>query len=95
MESVKVNKQAIENWLEGNGFTKWAICRNGYDIEEQYIDTDGINLWINWESGMFRFAWLIPKSVFKIVSGEMSPVYSITHLDKMYTRFLREVRAHG
>ncbi|MGN0374947.1 MAG: hypothetical protein ACI4EN_05545 [Butyrivibrio sp.] len=92
---MKVNKQSIENWLEGNGFTKWAVCRNGYDTEDQYMDKDGVNLWINWESGAFRFAWLIPHSVFKIVSGDMSPVYRIDHLDKMYTKFLREVRSHG
>lgn len=92
---MKVNKQYIENWLEGNGFSKWAVCRNSYDTEDQYMDKDGINLWINWESGAFRFAWLIPQSVFKIVSGDMSPVYRINHLDKMYTKFLREVRSHG
>ena len=75
--------------------TKWAVCRNGYNTEDQYIDEDGINIWINWESGNFRFAWVIPHTVFKIVSGDMSPVWRLDHLEKMYNKFLREVTVHG
>lgn len=51
-----VNKTVVIKWLEDSGFTKWAVCRNGYNTEDQYIDEDGINIWINWESGNFRFA---------------------------------------
>ena len=73
----------------------WAVCRNGDNTEDQYMDTTGINLWINWESGNFRFAWMIPHTVFKIVSGDMSPVWRLDHLEKMYNKFLREVTVHG
>lgn len=90
-----VNKTVVTKWLEENGFTKWAVCRNGYNTEDQYIDGDGINIWINWESGNFRFAWVIPYTVFKIVSGDMSPVWRLDHLEKMYNKFLREVTVHG
>ena len=33
--------------------------------------------------------------VFKIVSGDMSPVWRLDHLEKMYNKFLREVTVHG
>ena len=88
-----VNKIVVEKWLEENGFSQWCICCHSNEV--QYMDREGVNLWINWESGDFRFAWVIPKSVFKIVSGGMSPVWRLDHLDKMYTKFLMEVRAHG
>lgn len=90
-----VNKAVVIKWLEDSGFTKWAVCRNGYNTEDQYIDEDGINIWINWEFGNFRFAWVIPHTVFKIVSGDMSPVWRLDHLEKMYNKFLREVTVHG
>lgn len=51
-----VNKTVVTKWLEENGFTKWAVCRTDYNTEDQYIDGDGINIWINWESGNFCFA---------------------------------------
>ena len=43
-----VNKTVVTKWLEDSGFTKWAVCRNGYNTEDQYIEGDGINIWINW-----------------------------------------------
>ena len=95
MSTERVNKTVVTKWLEDSGFTKWAVCRNGYNTEDQYIDGDGINIWINWESGNFRFAWVIPHTVFKIVSGDMSPVWRLDHLEKMYNKFLREVTVHG
>lgn len=90
---MKVNKQAIENWLEGNGFKRMVVCKS--TNEYLYVDGNGINIWINWDSGIFKFAWRIPHTFFKILSGDMTPVYRIDHLDKMYTKFLREVRSHG
>ena len=90
-----VNKRVVRKWFEVSGFTKWAVCRNGYNTEDQYIDGDGINIWINWESGIFRFAWVIPHTVFKNVCGDMSPVWRLDHLEKMYNKFLREVTVHG
>lgn len=33
-----VNKTVVTKRLEDSGFTKWAVCRNGYNTEDQYID---------------------------------------------------------
>ena len=34
-----VNKTVVTKWLEESGFTKWAVCRNGDNTEDQYMDT--------------------------------------------------------
>lgn len=88
-----VSKIAVETWLEEMKFSRWAV--NNCTGEVQYMDDNGVNLWVNWETGNFRFGWLIPCSLFKIVSGDLSPVWRLDHLEKTYARFLREVKGHG
>lgn len=91
-ETMNVSKNKIQKWLTEKGFTRWAVYHGSNT--DQYMDADGVNLWINWESGNFRMEWMIPHSIFRIVSGDMFPVWKLDHLERMYNRFLREVRAH-
>ena len=86
-----VNKTVVTKWLEDSGFTKWAVCRNGYNTEDQYIDEDGINIWINWESGNFRFAWVIPHTVFKIVTNFYGRLQFMASSEKL-KKLIEEVR---
>lgn len=89
---MAIGKETAKMWLSGKGFVRYSIsCTTR---EEQYMDQDGVNLFVNFETGDFRFAWMIPHSLFRIESGNMSPVWNLDFLEKMYQRFLKEVAVH-
>lgn len=90
-----VNKIVVEKWLQENGFSLFGKVDSEENIKYFYLDEYGINLLIDYNTGIFEMSWIIPHSTFSIESGEMAPVWNLNHLDKMCKRFRKEVRAHG
>lgn len=82
------SKDLAVEFAQKKGFTHWATL-GGKDL--QFMDKRGINLFIDPEKKTFRFAYLIPKSIFQFICPECSPYDNEEHFDNMYRKFKKEV----
>lgn len=76
---------------ERYGFSVWAIIRQGESRIHQFMDKQGINLFVNFDTGEFYMKWLIPHTVFTIECPNCSPISNVVHFEKMYEKFKRYV----
>lgn len=90
-----VNKIVVEAWLKENGFSLLCERRFSETVEFVYVDENGVNISIDFNTGEFYMSWVIPRSTFTIESGKAAPVWNLNHLDKMCRKFRKEVRVHG
>lgn len=73
--------------IESRGLTVWAHIRSGNKHILQCLDMQsGINVMVDHETDSFSLEYIIPKSIFRITSGDMSPFSNNEHYDKMINR---------
>lgn len=68
-------------------FSELAVIRNGESRIHQFMDKQGINLFVNFDTGEFYMKWLIPNTIFKIECPKCSPISNVEHFEKMYKKF--------
>lgn len=87
-----MDKNQVIDFVDGYGFSLWAIERGGEELhfmEKRY----GINLWVGLKDMGFRFEWMIPHSVFSVKCPQCTPLTNKEHFEKMLKRFKKSVRA--
>ena len=82
------SKDLAVEFARSKGFDHWATL-GGKEL--QFMDECGINLFIDPEKKTFRFAYLIPNSIFQLICPDCSPFYNEEHFNKIYRKFKKEV----
>lgn len=72
---------------EKYGFVQWAIMNRGDSRVYQFMDEQGINLFVDFNTGEFYMKWNIPKTLFTIECPKCSPISNVEHFEKMYNKF--------
>lgn len=85
-----MTRQECDELYHERGLTVWAIIN---DSQYQCLDEDlGISVTIDWEKDQFKLDYAVPRSVFKLTSGWMSPFSSDIQYPRMIKRFKEVVQ---
>ena len=89
-----MTREEATKLIEQRGLTVWAHIKTGGKHIMQCMELQsGINVMIDYESDSFSLEYMIPHSIFRITSGDMSPFSSDDHYTKMITK-LRSITAN-
>lgn len=83
-----MSRDQIMDFVEQYGFILWSTERGRGDVVYHFMDKEyGINLWVNADTLSFWFEWMIPNTIFRVKSPELSPLSNKKHFEKMLERF--------
>lgn len=87
-----MSREEIKKAAGEYGFCLYAIINRK---SLQFLDPEGVNLFVDTEENSFHFEYMIPKSVFSVTCPECGPFIKdgecSGHFQKMYIRFQQRV----